>query len=191
MKLFQNTHRMLVHNYCHWYCILWRNNYLLIAKDSLKAMNIIHTSRLKQVTFSIWLSETWYYFHSVVSSTQLSIWLSETWNYFQSAVSSIQLSIWLSETCITISPAPSSVYGYRKHGTITKVSSSAHLNPAFSIWLSETRHYYQSAVFSTSEPSKEIEVKKWSSSGRTELAIHFQPGWPTTSECFSYSYTVS
>ena len=32
---------------------------------------------------------------------------------------------------------------------------------------------------------------KWNSSGRTELAIHFQPGWPTTSECFSYPYTVS
>ena len=25
-----------------------------------------------------------------------------------------------------------------------------------------------------------------SSSGRTDLAIHFQPSWPTTSECFSY-----
>ena len=32
---------------------------------------------------------------------------------------------------------------------------------------------------------------KWSSSSRTELAIHFQPRWPTTSECFSYPYTVS
>ena len=32
---------------------------------------------------------------------------------------------------------------------------------------------------------------KRSSSGRTELGIHFQPGWPTTSECFSYPYTVS
>ena len=31
---------------------------------------------------------------------------------------------------------------------------------------------------------------KWSSNGRTELAIHFQPGWPTPSECFSYPYTV-
>ena len=29
------------------------------------------------------------------------------------------------------------------------------------------------------------EVKR-NSSGRTELAIHFQPGWPTISECFSY-----
>ena len=28
-------------------------------------------------------------------------------------------------------------------------------------------------------------VKKCSSSGRTDLAIHFQPSWPTTSECFS------
>ena len=30
---------------------------------------------------------------------------------------------------------------------------------------------------------------KWSSKSRTELAIHFQPGWPTTAECFSYSFT--
>ena len=26
---------------------------------------------------------------------------------------------------------------------------------------------------------------KWSSRGRTDLAIHFQPSWPTSSECFS------
>ena len=35
------------------------------------------------------------------------------------------------------------------------------------------------------------EVKWTSSSGRTDLAIHFQPRWPLTSECFSYPYTVS
>ena len=27
-----------------------------------------------------------------------------------------------------------------------------------------------------------------SSSGRTDLSIHFQPSWPTTSECFSFTY---
>ena len=38
--------------------------------------------------------------------------------------------------------------------------------------------------------NSQSEVER-SSSGRTDLAIHFQPSWPTTSECFSYPYAVS
>ena len=60
-----------------------------------------------------------------------------------------------------------------------------------------TVHYSQRAtnktlrVFTDSSAIFMNEVKWWSSSGRTDLSIHFQPSRPKTSECFSYPYAVS
>ena len=79
------------------------------------------------------------------------------------------------------------VWQNRIQGSITKTNGRSYVNFSIfiiqlSAWIANKRIYF--------EYEKPCMNMKSSSRGRTDLAIHFQPSWRTTSECFSYPYAV-